>query len=93
MFPKTVSGTSSNTLENKAIHMLEILFATASECRESACQQATKTTYTIVQTQPIQPIVFLAIAQPKWRPLPKIGPFAHIRKFAAYSACTSKDCK
>jgi hypothetical protein len=83
----------SNTLTNKAIIMLEILFATAAECREAACQPATQTTYTIVQTQPIQPIVFLAIAQPKWRPLPKIGPFHHVRKFAAYSICTSKDCK
>ena len=75
--------------------MLEILFATAAECREATCQPATQTTYTIVQTQPIQPIVFLAIAQPKWRPLPKIGPFHHVRKFAAYSVCTSKggNCK
>ena len=73
--------------------MLEILFLTAAECREAACQQATKTTYTIVQTQPIQPVVFLAIAQPKWRPLPIIGPFHHVRKFAAYSICTSKGCK
>ena len=73
--------------------MIEILFATVAECREAACQPAAQTTYTIAQTQPIQPIVFLAIAQPKLRPLPKIGPFHHVRKFAAYSVCTSKGCK
>ncbi len=73
--------------------MLEILFATAAECTTTACQQATKTTYAITQAQPIQPIVFLAIAQPKWRPLPIIGPFAHVRKFASHSVCTSKNCK
>ena len=73
--------------------MLEILFATAAECYEAACQPAAQTTYTIVQTQPIQPIVFLAIAQPKWRPLPIAGPFHHVRKFASHSICTSKGCK